>query len=69
MANNRMYLLHIPTGKKLKLGKRMGGGYYDPPTAEQMDAFFSECEDKTERANDLDAFVLEFEIGRETCVK
>lgn len=30
MANNRMYLHHLPTGKELYLGKREGGGWYLP---------------------------------------
>lgn len=29
MANNRMYLIHRPTGLGAYLGKRMAGGWYD----------------------------------------
>ena len=28
MANNRMYLVHVPTGLAVFLGKRMGYGWY-----------------------------------------
>ena len=58
MANNRMYLVHKVTGKKLYLGKRMGHGYYRPPEAEAMQAFFDEC-----GADDVlaDPFVIEYE--------
>ncbi len=28
MANNRMFLVHVPTGLAVPLGKRMGWGWY-----------------------------------------
>ena len=31
MANNRMYLVHKPSGYYVYLGKRMGEGWYDSP--------------------------------------
>lgn len=31
MANNRMFLLHVPTGKAVFLGKRMGDVWYGTP--------------------------------------
>ncbi len=31
MANNRMWLVHRPTGKRVFLAKRMGWGWYDTP--------------------------------------
>lgn len=68
MANNRMYLLHIPSGKSIRLGKRMGwdGGYYDPPTEDELAQFFADCSEASTRAADADAFVVEFEMGRTT---
>lgn len=47
MANNRMYLLHRPTGKAVYLGKRMGYGWYGTPenVAERIEALFSIVED------------------------
>jgi len=29
MANNRMYLVHIPSGKAVFIAKRMSGGWYE----------------------------------------
>ena len=31
MANNRMFFIHIPSGKRVYLGKRMGVGWYNVP--------------------------------------
>ena len=31
MANNRMFLLHRPSGMAVYLGKRMATGWYDAP--------------------------------------
>ena len=46
MANNRMYLIHRPTGTAIMLGKRMGWGWYQPPTGEQMERFFEASEEQ-----------------------
>jgi hypothetical protein len=62
MANNRMYLVHKVTGKKLYLGKRMGHGYYNPPSMRVMEAFFNECADDDVLA---DPFVIEYECEPE----
>ena len=46
MANNRLYIVHKPTGKKLYLGKRMGFGWYFHghfDLNEKIDDFFDEC--------------------------
>lgn len=58
MANNRMYLVHKVTGKKLYLGKRMGHGYYNPQLPEALQTFFDQC-----AADDVtaDPFVIEYE--------
>lgn len=41
MANQRMYLLHKPSGLTIKLGKRMySAPYYMPPSKEELQAFF-----------------------------
>jgi len=45
MANNRMYLIHKPTGTAVMLGKRMGWGWYTPPTEDQMTRFFEASEE------------------------
>jgi hypothetical protein len=40
MANNRLWLVHRPTGAAVRLGKRLADGWYGPPSVEQMNAFF-----------------------------
>ena len=34
MANNRMYLVHIPTGLAVMIGKRLGWGWYMHPESQ-----------------------------------
>jgi hypothetical protein len=65
MANNRMWLVHRPSGERLYLGKRMGHGWYRHPVAidgdlnEKIATFF----DKAEAfGSGLDAFVLQMEF-------
>jgi hypothetical protein len=43
MANNRMYLTHMPTGDSVYLGKRQGEGWHDVPSdlSEQVLKLFS----------------------------
>ena len=62
MANNRMFLVHRPTGKAVTLGKRMGRGWYAPPhtLARDLARLFEMAEDASE---DLDDFVLAMEIA------
>ncbi len=60
MANNRMFLIHKPTGIGVMLGKRMGWGWYSAPDAERLNAFY------TYLSNDLpeekqDDFILAME--------
>ena len=45
MANNRMYLVHKPSGLGVYLGKRMGYGWYDAPEdlGVKMNDLFEEC--------------------------
>lgn len=31
MANNRLFLVHVPSGESFYLGKRMAGEWYDSP--------------------------------------
>lgn len=47
MANNRMYLVHKPTGFAFFLGKRMGAEWYNPHecTVDDLNEFFEECYD------------------------
>lgn len=52
MANNRMYLVHRPSGKALFLGKRLTDGWYGVP------------EDLVERLKQLFADTEEYEFHR-----
>ena len=40
MANERMFLLHRPSGKMILLGKHMGEEWYKPPTEEELSKFY-----------------------------
>lgn len=42
MANNRLFLVHRPSGTKIYLGKRMAVGWYDGPSTE-VNEFFGRC--------------------------
>ncbi len=58
MADNRLWLIHRPTGSAVMLGKRFGSEvYYKPPSAEEMHAFFLAA---AEQPNE-DDFVLAIE--------
>lgn len=49
MANNRMYLVHRPTGLAVVIGKNLSDdmGWYGPQTQEKMQLFFDEVEKRT----------------------
>lgn len=40
MANNRLWLVHRPSGAAVMLGKRLADGWYNPPSVEAMNTFF-----------------------------
>lgn len=65
MANNRMFLVHRPSGLTVCLGKRMGSGWYKPPTEEKMQAFYDAAEqhwvDTPGTGSSLDDFMLVLE--------
>lgn len=68
MANNRLYLVHKPTGTSVKLGKRMGQGYYMAVEAEKLQEFFDTCEDFDAAADPcigFDTFELKYEMGKD----
>lgn len=60
MANERMFLLHEPSGFYVPLGKRMGWGWYGPPEAERIQRLFDAVETQ-EAEGDQDCFVLAFD--------
>jgi len=61
MANNRMYLLHKPTGRAVFLGKRMAWGWYRVPDdiKERLEALFEAVEDDAGTSQDDFAIALE----------
>jgi hypothetical protein len=60
MANNRMWILHRPSGRRVQLGRRMGFGWYGPEDMPAMNEFFQACEKESDAENQ-DDFVLELE--------
>ena len=67
MANNRIWLVHRPTGFAVMLGKRMGYGWYlqeEPNQGKRMSDFFKRIEE-AEYEGSQDDFVLAIEDGRE----
>lgn len=73
MANNRLFLVHRPTGESVYLGKRMGYGWYGAYSdlGSRLNEFFSRCAEKgyaaalqkpwLGAADDQDDFVLAIE--------
>lgn len=63
MANNRMFLVHRPTGLAVYLGKRMGWGWYDAPAhlAEQMTLLYAVLESEYGYEGQQDAFQVAME--------
>jgi len=62
MANERMFLLHVPSGYSVYLGKRMGWGWYDADesTGPRIQRLFEMVE--TQQAEgEQDAFAIAFE--------
>lgn len=62
MANNRLWLVHRPTGEAVCLGKRMGVGWYTSDVGKSVADFFSRTEDAGDPA-DQDDFILAIEDG------
>jgi hypothetical protein len=71
VANNRLILVHRPTGQSVYLAKRMGHGWYvgNAPAAElgdRLNAFFDECQEPFEGQDDF-MLVMEDESGAPMC--
>ena len=69
MANNRMYILHPPSGLRQYLGKRMASGYYCPPEADTLQLFYDMVEQwvgANGTAWRMDDFVIDYEIEPNT---
>ena len=63
MANNRMWLVHKPSGERVLIGKRMAIGWYHTASNEKLGAmikvFLERCE--LFRFEEQDSFTLELE--------
>lgn len=63
MANNRMLLIHRPTGLAVILAKHMGLGWYAPPSPETLNLLYDEVAKRTNAMADMEDFCL----GMESC--
>lgn len=63
MANNRMLLIHRPTGLAVVIAKHMGWGWCCPPEPETMKLLYDEVENRTATMADMEDFCL----GMESC--
>ena len=64
MANNRMFLVHLPTGLAVFLGKRMGHGWYTTDRCTSAQILFDVLESQYFYAGQDDfAIALEDAIG------
>ena len=67
MANNRMFLVHIPSGLAIFLGKRMGHGWYTTTDgitvggAVCIHKLFHAVENETDYYNQQDDFAIALE--------
>lgn len=74
MANNRMFLVHRPSGNRVYLGKRMAVGWYDAPPdlGQKIAEMFNVVEHLAPDGAGQDDFVIEMddEIERivHTCI-
>lgn len=66
MANNRLWLVHRPSGQAICLGKRMAVGWYLPVGSDdlsaRLEAMFNAIDDDMSKQDD---FVLCIEDGRD----
>ncbi len=63
MANNRMLLIHRPTGLAVVIGKHMAWNWYRPPEKETLELLYNEVEKRTKSIADMEDFCL----GMEDC--
>ena len=69
MANNRLYLVHRPSGLAVMIGKRMGFGYYTPHGADistRLESFYAAVIDAWGNGpvkHSQDDFVIALESG------
>ena len=63
MANNRMLLIHRPTGLAIVLAKHMGGGWYKAPEQDALEELYGRVAKETSTEADMEDFCL----GMESC--
>jgi len=64
MANNRIFLVHKPSGKRVTLGKRMGAGWYNSNDLKsQINDFFDYIE--SNHFETMDEMCMEYELSQE----
>jgi hypothetical protein len=59
MANNRMFLVHIPSKLGIYIGKRMGFGWYDAPEKPKLEAFYDYLEQNPIGSQDDFTLIME----------
>ncbi len=63
MANNRMLLIHRPTGLAVIIAKHMGWEWSGTPDPERLELLFKTVAERTPRQADIEDFCL----GMESC--
>ena len=61
MANNRMFLVHRPSGLAIFLGKRMGHGWYTTDRCASVQILFDAVENEYDYYNKQDDFAVAME--------
>ena len=58
MADNRMWLIHVPSKVGIKLGKRIGWGWYGAPKESELQRFYTYLmEDQVEDQDNFELFM------------
>ena len=64
MANNKMFLVHRPTGLAVFLGKRMGHGWYTTDKFTSVQKLFDTVKNEYDYYNEQDDFAIALEDAR-----
>jgi hypothetical protein len=68
MANNRMYLIHRPTGKTITIAKQYGIGWsvgHEPSLSERLEKFFQDLESQMHDGDSDFVLALESDINNQ----
>jgi len=69
VANNRLWLVHRPTGEKISLGKRLSGGWYTNTENNDLNEFYDRCYTGIFKGKDDFALVIEDAEFAPACVE